>query len=162
VPWPYVTSNGMIERPIWIRCARSCIVPESPHALLVQRAQRTQEQSRRRSGSNLRSRVRSSQFFRLSCISSHSENSTGSIASRSHTLHQQLQDRIPGRGINFIAHSMGGLDCRYLISHIKPTQYAPLSLTTISTPHQGSPFMDWCAVRVLKYLITCNVLIPTR
>ena len=91
-----------------------------------------------------------------------SRHSTGSIASRSHTLHQQLQDRIPGRSINFVAHSMGGLDCRHLISHIKPTQYAPLSLTTISTPHQGSPFMDWCAVRILTYLITCNILIPRR
>lgn len=65
-----------------------------------------------------------------------------------------------------MAHSMGGLDCkhispqsvhlnphacflpigRHLISHIKPTEYTPLSLTTISTPHRGSPFMDWCAV----------------
>ncbi|KIL67755.1 hypothetical protein M378DRAFT_177045 [Amanita muscaria Koide BX008] len=26
-----------------------------------------------------------------------------------------------------------------------PTDYTPLSLTTISTPHRGSPFMDWCA-----------------
>ncbi|KAH0586460.1 hypothetical protein H2248_007692 [Termitomyces sp. 'cryptogamus'] len=40
---------------------------------------------------------------------------------------------------------MGGLDCRHLITHIKPEVYAPLSLTTISTPHRGSPFMDWCA-----------------
>lgn len=41
---------------------------------------------------------------------------------------------------------MGGLDCRHLISHIKPTEYVPLSLTSIGTPHRGSPFMDWCAV----------------
>ena len=76
-------------------------------------------------------------------------NRTGSIASRSETLHRQLQDRAYGRGVNFLAHSMGGLDCRHLISHIKPTQYAPLSLTTISTPHRGSPFMDWCVVRAM-------------
>ncbi|KAI6166632.1 lipase [Pisolithus thermaeus] len=44
-----------------------------------------------------------------------------------------------------MAHSMGGLDCRHLITHIKPTDYVPLSLTSISTPHRGSPFMDWCA-----------------
>ena len=83
---------------------------------------------------------------------SHEIHSTGSIASRSRTLHQQLQDRARGRGINFLAHSMGGLDCRHLISHVKPTQYVPLSLTTISTPHRGSPFMDWCVVRTLRLL----------
>lgn len=71
---------------------------------------------------------------------------TGSIASRAVTLDRQLQERALGRGVNFLAHSMGGLDCRHLISHVKPTSYAPLSLTTISTPHRGSPFMDWCAV----------------
>lgn len=40
----------------------------------------------------------------------------------------------------------GGLDCRYLITHLKPTTYTPLSLTMIGTPNRGSPFMDWCAV----------------
>jgi hypothetical protein len=46
--------------------------------------------------------------------------------------------------INFLAHSMGGLDCRHLISHINPTHYRPISLTTLSTPHRGSSFMDFC------------------
>jgi triacylglycerol lipase len=41
-----------------------------------------------------------------------------------------------------MAHSMGGLDCRYLISKVRPEEYTPLSLKTISTPHHGSPFMD--------------------
>ncbi|KAI9069372.1 alpha/beta-hydrolase [Trametes sanguinea] len=70
--------------------------------------------------------------------------STGSISSRAENLDRFLRDRAPGRGINFLAHSMGGLDCRHLISHIQPTDYTPLSLTTIATPHRGSPFMDWC------------------
>ncbi|KAH8086003.1 alpha/beta-hydrolase, partial [Cristinia sonorae] len=69
---------------------------------------------------------------------------TGSIVSRSESLDRLLQNRAAGRAINFMAHSMGGLDCRYLISHIKPTDYTPVSLTTIGTPHRGSPFMDWC------------------
>ncbi|KAL4080784.1 alpha beta-hydrolase [Scleroderma citrinum] len=73
---------------------------------------------------------------------------TGSIASRAETLDRILQQRVRGRGVNLLAHSMGGLDCRHLITHIQPTKYAPLSLTSISTPHRGSPFMDWCA----KYL----------
>ncbi|KAJ3520709.1 hypothetical protein NM688_g9124 [Phlebia brevispora] len=72
---------------------------------------------------------------------------TGSIASRARSLHNLLCNRAQGQSINFIAHSMGGLDCRHLITHIKPTEYTPASLTTIATPHRGSPFMDWCTVR---------------
>ena len=71
-------------------------------------------------------------------------SSTGSIASRAQTLHNFLQEKAIGRGVNFIGHSMGGLDCRHLISHFDPTEYSPLSLTTVGTPHRGSPFMDWC------------------
>ncbi|KAF9896732.1 hypothetical protein BX616_006861 [Lobosporangium transversale] len=48
-----------------------------------------------------------------------------------------------GMPINFVAHSMGGLDCRYLISHIHNKNYTVQSLTTLSTPHRGSPVMDW-------------------
>lgn len=70
--------------------------------------------------------------------------STGSIASRAEALHNFLQHKAIGRGVNFIGHSMGGLDCRHLISHFNPTEYSPLSLTTVGTPHRGSPFMDWC------------------
>ncbi|KAH7926487.1 alpha/beta-hydrolase [Leucogyrophana mollusca] len=73
---------------------------------------------------------------------------TGSIASRSENLDRLLQERARGRGLNLMAHSMGGLDCRHMISHVKPTEYTPLSLTTIATPHRGSPFMDWCAENI--------------
>ena len=77
---------------------------------------------------------------------------TGSIASRAEQLDRFLQAKVPGRGINFMAHSMGGLDCRHLITHLKPVEYTPLSLTTIATPHRGSPFMDWCKVRCASRL----------
>ncbi|KZV64141.1 alpha/beta-hydrolase [Peniophora sp. CONT] len=69
---------------------------------------------------------------------------TGSIASRAAELDRFLQTRARGRGVNLLAHSMGGLDGRHLITHIRPREYAPLSLTTVGTPHRGSPFMDWC------------------
>ncbi|KAI0683437.1 Alpha/Beta hydrolase protein [Cytidiella melzeri] len=71
--------------------------------------------------------------------------STGSVTSRAQSLHEILSKQATGRSINFMAHSMGGLDCRHLISHIKPTEYTPVSLTTVATPHHGSPFMDWCS-----------------
>ncbi|KAF7329923.1 Ubiquitin-related modifier 1 [Mycena kentingensis (nom. inval.)] len=73
---------------------------------------------------------------------------TGSIPSRAEALHQQLESKARGRGVNFVAHSMGGLDCRHLISHLKPSEYVPLSLMTIGTPHRGSPFMDWCTENI--------------
>ncbi|KAF9241090.1 alpha beta-hydrolase [Melanogaster broomeanus] len=73
---------------------------------------------------------------------------TGSVASRAENLHRLLQGKARGRGVNLMAHSMGGLDCRHLITHLRPTEYVPLSLTSISTPHRGSPFMDWCASQI--------------
>ncbi|OJA14186.1 hypothetical protein AZE42_06508 [Rhizopogon vesiculosus] len=73
---------------------------------------------------------------------------TGSIASRAENLDRLLQEKARGRGVNLMAHSMGGLDCRHLITHVQPSDYTPLSLTTISTPHRGSPFMDWCAENI--------------
>ncbi|WVQ79273.1 hypothetical protein IAT38_001369 [Cryptococcus sp. DSM 104549] len=74
---------------------------------------------------------------------------TGSVKERAEQMHDFLRTTLPrGTGVNFVAHSMGGLDCRYLISHLRPTSYTPLSLTTIGTPHRGSPFMDWCAANI--------------
>jgi triacylglycerol lipase len=46
--------------------------------------------------------------------------------------------------VNLIAHSMGGLDCRYLISKLEKGNYEVASLTTITTPHKGSEMADYC------------------
>lgn len=43
--------------------------------------------------------------------------------------------------VNIIAHSKGGLDCRYAISHLDAAPYIA-SLTTISTPHRGCLFAE--------------------
>ncbi|KAF9572074.1 hypothetical protein EC968_010405 [Mortierella alpina] len=68
---------------------------------------------------------------------------TGSIQKRAEELHRMLSLTMAGMPVNFVAHSMGGLDCRYLISHIQDKNYEVQSLTTLSTPHRGSPVMDW-------------------
>ncbi|GJJ77744.1 triacylglycerol lipase [Entomortierella parvispora] len=68
---------------------------------------------------------------------------TGAIKKRAEDLHRMLSASMEGVPVNFLAHSMGGLDCRYLISHIKDKNYHVQSLTTLSTPHRGSPMMDW-------------------
>ena len=47
--------------------------------------------------------------------------------------------------VNIIAHSLGGLDARYMISHLKHKHPSVrvASLTTIATPHRGSPVADY-------------------
>ncbi|KNE86513.1 hypothetical protein PSTG_20125, partial [Puccinia striiformis f. sp. tritici PST-78] len=67
---------------------------------------------------------------------------TGTIEERAIQLDKLLQNEAASSSysgkipqFNFIAHSMGGLDARYLISHLKPKTYNPISLTTICTPH---------------------------
>lgn len=57
-------------------------------------------------------------------------------------------ESIKGKDLNILAHSMGGLDARYLLSNIKPQSYNPVSLTTICTPHRGSEFMSWCRANI--------------
>jgi triacylglycerol lipase len=51
----------------------------------------------------------------------------------------------PAEATHIIAHSMGGLDSRYLLSPKNERNLAPLitSLTTIGTPHRGSPLADF-------------------
>lgn len=48
--------------------------------------------------------------------------------------------------VNIIAHSMGGLDARHMLFNDRKKgriHRQVASLTTISTPHAGSPFADW-------------------
>ncbi|KAK4703384.1 triacylglycerol lipase, partial [Phenoliferia sp. Uapishka_3] len=66
-----------------------------------------------------------------------------SIEERAKVLCEQIEQTFPGREVNLIGHSMGGLDGRFLISHLKPTTFKVKSLTTIATPHRGSAFADY-------------------
>ncbi|WVN90509.1 uncharacterized protein L203_105745 [Cryptococcus depauperatus CBS 7841] len=67
---------------------------------------------------------------------------TSSIKERAQILAELISEKYPDRQVNLVGHSMGGLDCRYLISQLNPKSFSPVSLTTISTPHRGSPFAD--------------------
>lgn len=69
--------------------------------------------------------------------------STGSVAERAFHLDAVLS-KLGASAYNLVGHSMGGLDGRYLITHIKNKPYSIASLCTVATPHRGSPFMDWC------------------
>lgn len=73
----------------------------------------------------------------------------GTIRERAGQLEDEIRRRVPinelkpGVGIHIVAHSMGGLDARYLISR-KGLDHASwfASVTTISTPHRGSQLAD--------------------
>jgi triacylglycerol lipase len=68
---------------------------------------------------------------------------TGSIEERALKLGKDIAAKADGKSVNIIAHSMGGLDARYMISRLQPDNVEVLSLTTIATPHRGSTFADF-------------------
>ncbi len=66
---------------------------------------------------------------------------TGGVTARA----EQLRDLIrhwTEEPINLITHSMGGLDARYLITHLGMADRVA-SLTTIAAPHRGTSVADW-------------------
>ncbi|KAH7148923.1 Alpha/Beta hydrolase protein [Dactylonectria macrodidyma] len=69
---------------------------------------------------------------------------SSSIADRAAALHEALAACEPKpEAVNIIAHSMGGLDARYMLAHISPAPIPVASLVTIATPHRGSAFADY-------------------
>jgi triacylglycerol lipase len=76
---------------------------------------------------------------------------TAGVARRAVQLEDQIAAALgaggpldPAQKTHIIAHSMGGLDSRYLLSpaNPKPNNLPIRSLTTIGTPHFGSPIAD--------------------
>jgi len=60
----------------------------------------------------------------------------------------QEQER-PRDKVLIIAHSMGGLDARYMISRLGMEEHVA-ALLTVCTPHRGSPYADWCLLNLGK------------
>jgi triacylglycerol lipase len=65
---------------------------------------------------------------------------SASIAARAEKL-VELVRGLPAPKVNLVAHSMGGLDARYAISRLGLAGRVA-SLTTIGTPHLGTPLAD--------------------
>ena len=65
----------------------------------------------------------------------------GTIAERADALARQLF-RSNTQTFVLVGHSMGGLDARYLITHLDP-DLRVRSLITVATPHRGSPLAQW-------------------
>ncbi|KAK9774490.1 putative GPI inositol-deacylase [Seiridium cardinale] len=68
---------------------------------------------------------------------------SGSIEQRAEKLGEHIAQSAHGRSVNIVAHSMGGLDARYMISHLQPKNVDVRSLVTVATPHHGSAFADF-------------------
>lgn len=64
-----------------------------------------------------------------------------SIAERAAVLKNFLETDMKGQMVNVVGHSLGGLDARYCASILGSNQIA--SITTIGTPHLGTPLADW-------------------
>jgi triacylglycerol lipase len=76
---------------------------------------------------------------------------TGGVADRAAQLKAFLDREMPHEPVHLIAHSMGGLDSRYLISRLGMAPRV-LSLTTLGTPHRGTTFADWGIHRLQRLL----------
>ncbi len=66
---------------------------------------------------------------------------THSVAQRAEQLRRSI-GRWTTEPVNIVAHSMGGLDARFMITHLDMADRV-VSLTTIATPHHGTYFADW-------------------
>lgn len=78
---------------------------------------------------------------------------TGPIRFRAMQLRKTILEQCKEQGIKdrlvIVAHSMGGLDARYMISKLDMADRVA-ALVTVSTPHRGSPYADWAMLNVGK------------
>jgi triacylglycerol lipase len=85
------------------------------------------------------------------------------VSTRALQLRNFLNEAIPNERCHIIAHSLGGLDARYMASRLD-MQDRILSITTLGTPHRGSFFADWCFRHFgrVGYPLIQLLLIPTE
>jgi len=68
---------------------------------------------------------------------------SSSIETRAAQLAKDIEAQAQGKSVNIIAHSMGGLDARYMVSRLHPVGVDVKSLVTVASPHHGSGFADF-------------------
>lgn len=76
--------------------------------------------------------------------------SASNVADSGQELTERIREIVRTTGcekVNIIAHSKGGLDCRYAISQLGAAPYVA-SLTTINTPHRGCEFADYLLSKI--------------
>lgn len=78
------------------------------------------------------------------------QQSAASVADCAKEISERIRQIAEKSGcgkVNIIAHSKGGLDCRYAISKLGLEKNVA-SLTTINTPHRGSLFADYLLSKI--------------
>lgn len=76
--------------------------------------------------------------------------SAASVADCGREIAERIRRIIEESGcgkVNIIAHSKGGLDCRYAISKLGAAN-SVASLTTVNTPHRGCLFADYLLLKI--------------
>jgi triacylglycerol lipase len=76
---------------------------------------------------------------------------TGGVADRAAQLKAFLDRECPAEPVHLLAHSMGGLDARYLVSRLG-MGHRVLTVTSLGTPHRGTTFADWGISRFERLL----------
>jgi triacylglycerol lipase len=66
-------------------------------------------------------------------------------------LARKAEMKLRGDKVVILAHSLGGLDARYMIGHLGMAAHVS-ALVTIGTPHRGSAYAEWCARHIGKRL----------
>lgn len=79
-----------------------------------------------------------------------------SVEARAQALAEAVRS-IPAERVNVLAHSMGGLDARYALTRLGLAAKV-VSLTTVGTPHHGTPLAD-IGTRVLGDGLMLKVLL---
>ncbi len=81
---------------------------------------------------------------------------TATVASRAEQLAKAVE-ALDAERVNIVAHSMGGLDARYLASKLSLSKRVA-SIITVGTPHRGTPLADlgsglWLVAPATKLLL---------
>jgi triacylglycerol lipase len=83
---------------------------------------------------------------------------TASIQRRAAQLKRAILEQLESLGprvardgrMVIVAHSMGGLDARHMIVHLGMDDRVS-ALVTLSTPHRGSSYADWCLRHLSRF-----------
>lgn len=87
---------------------------------------------------------------------------TAPIAVRARQLKEAVLDQLrscsrPNDRVVIFAHSMGGVDARYMISKLGMA-HRVAALVTLSTPHRGSSYADWAVRNVNRNIAAQRLL----
>jgi triacylglycerol lipase len=81
--------------------------------------------------------------------------SADAVPNSARELSERIESIVKATGcekVNIIAHSKGGLDCRYAIAHYGIGKYVA-SLTTVNSPHRGCEFAEYLIEELPKSIV---------